>query len=254
MGIFKRFVRLFKSIINFFLGKAENHNPQLLLNQAVADMQEQLNKCRREVAEAIAEEKKLSKQVFVQREQVQQWTKRAEKAVMAGDDELAREALKRKKEHQTQLASLEAVHLKQVEACSSLKEQLRGFNDKIEEAKRKKGVLVARHEAAEARQQIADAQSSFNENGAFATFEQMEGRIDEIEAQAEATYELSEETSGDALARKFDELESSSSADDDLTALKQQMGLAPKTRVDSDTVVVDDIVDEDETARRKATV
>ena len=243
-GIFARVWRLIRAAINAVLGKAENHNPQMLLNQAVDDMQTQMNACKREVAEAIAEEKKLAKKMREEQDAANEWLKRAQLAVAKGNDALAKEALARKKEHENQGISLQKIWEKQRDACENLKVQLRGFNNKIEEAKRKKGVLIARHEAAQAQKQIAEAQSSFSNTGAFATFEQMEGRITEIEANAEATYELSEEYSGDNLSKQFLELEAASDADD-LAALKVSMGMAPPPALEAPKARVLDVTDDD---------
>jgi len=55
----------------------------------------------------------------------------------------------------------------------------------------------------------------------------MSGKIDQMEAEAEAQGELAEEYSGDVLASQFANLERSAGADEDLLALKRKMGLAP---------------------------
>jgi phage shock protein A len=62
---------------------------------------------------------------------------------------------------------------------------------------------------------------------AFETFDRMAGRIEQIEAEAEAHAELNEEATGDTLAHKFRELEVTKGAEEDLTALKRKMGLLP---------------------------
>ncbi|MEI9952666.1 MAG: hypothetical protein WDO74_27710 [Pseudomonadota bacterium] len=62
---------------------------------------------------------------------------------------------------------------------------------------------------------------------AFETFDRMAGRIEQMEAEAEAHAELNEEASGDTLAHKFRELEVTKGADEDLTSLKRKMGLLP---------------------------
>lgn len=243
MRIFQRIITLIKGFFNFFLRKVENHNPQLLLDQALDDMQLQLNRCKKEVSEAIAQEKRLARQLDEQRQLTKDWLGRAQRAVSVGNDELAKEALHRKREHEEQAIQLKIVHDKQLAACTALKEKLRTFNGKIEEASRKRGVLIARHEAAEAHKQIAEAQSTFNNGSAFSTSNQMEDRIEELEAHAEATFEVSEEASGDHLKRKFDELDAFKNADDDLAALKASMGLAPdkQVRVDDTDELVSEI-------------
>jgi phage shock protein A len=69
--------------------------------------------------------------------------------------------------------------------------------------------------------------SGLRSDSAFEAFDRMAQKIDHLEAEAEASAELNEEYSGDVLAHKFGELERSHGADEDLTALKRQMGLLP---------------------------
>jgi phage shock protein A len=101
------------------------------------------------------------------------------------------------------------------------------LNDKIEEAKRKKNVLIARKKRAEAQKAIQETMSGLRDQSAFETFERMAGKIDEMEAEAEAQGELAEEYTGDVLASQFANLEKNAGAEDDLAALKRKMGMLP---------------------------
>jgi phage shock protein A len=65
------------------------------------------------------------------------------------------------------------------------------------------------------------------DQSAFETFERMAGKIDQMEAEAEAASEIQEEYTGDILASKFQSLERGASADEDLAALKRKMGMLP---------------------------
>jgi phage shock protein A len=101
------------------------------------------------------------------------------------------------------------------------------LNDKIEEAKRKKNVLVARKKRAEAQKSIQETMHGLKDQSAFETFDRMSAKIDQLEAEAEAGAEVQEEYSGDVLASQFSKLERVAGADDDLAMLKRKMGLAP---------------------------
>ncbi len=101
------------------------------------------------------------------------------------------------------------------------------LNDKIEEAKRKKNVLIARKKRAEAQKAIQDTMSGLKDQSAFETFDRMAQKIDQLEAEAEAGEELAEEYTGDVLASQFAKLEKTAGADDELRALKRKMGLLP---------------------------
>jgi phage shock protein A len=107
----------------------------------------------------------------------------------------------------------------------ALKNSLRTLNDKIEEAKRKKNILIARQRRAEAQKRIHETMSSIGDKSAFETFERMSEAIADSERKALASAELSEELSGDSLAKQFTALEYKADADTQLLALKQKMGL-----------------------------
>lgn len=225
MGIFSRLAQLIKSNINDLISKSED--PEKMLNQVVLDMNNQLVEAKKQVASSIADEKRLAKQAEQEQANAAEWERRAMMALRAGNEELAREALARKKEHDTLAETFKTQWQKQKDAVDKLKTALRMLNDKIEEAKRKKNVLVARKKRAEAQKAIQETMSGLKDQSAFETFDRMAQKIDQIEAEAEAGEEIAEEYTGDQLASKFAKLEKGAVAEDELLALKQKMGLVP---------------------------
>jgi phage shock protein A len=226
MGIFSRISSLFKSNINDLISKSED--PEKMLNQIVLDMGNQLVEAKKQVAVSIADQKRLEKQRDEQADLAQEWERKAMLAVRAGDENLAREALKRKGEHDAQFAEFGKQAQLQKDAVDKLKDSLRTLNDRIEEAKRKKNILIARQKRAEAQKTIQGTMSGLSDTGAFDTFERMSQKVDQIEAEAEATTDLGNELSGDTLQQKFKALESGAvGTDTALAALKAKMGLGP---------------------------
>ncbi len=225
MGMFKRLADLIKSNLNDLISRSED--PEKMLNQIVLDMSNQLLEAKRQVAQSIADEKRLAKQVEQESTSAAEWERRAMLAVRSGDDALAKEALARKKEHQTLAEQFQDQWQKQKTAVEQLKLALRALNNKIEEAKRKKNLLIARKKRAEAQKAIQETMTGLKNASAFETFDRMAGRIEQMEAEAEAHAELNEEASGDTLAHKFRELEVTKGAEEDLTSLKRKMGLLP---------------------------
>lgn len=223
MGFFGRLATLIKSNLNDLISKSED--PEKMLNQVIIDMNQQLVEAKKQVAVAIADEKRLQKQYNNEKAILDEWHKKAMLAVRAGDDELAKEALLRKKEHENLAKAFEDQWRKQQLAVNQLKTALRALNNKIEEAKRKKNVLIARKRRAEAMKQIQETMSGLADNSAFETFDRMAEKIDQIEAEVEAGAELSEEYSGDVLKSRFAKLEQTAGADAELEALKREMGL-----------------------------
>jgi len=233
MGIFSRLGTLIKSNINDLITKAED--PEKMLTQVLLEMQQQLVEAKKAVAVAIADEKKLQKQYTAEADKSKEWERKAMVAVRAGDDNLARQALARKQEHETIATQFQQQWLAQKQAVEKLKDALRLLNNKIEEAKRKKNILIARKKRAEAQQQIANTMQGLGDTSAFDTFDRMAERIQLMEAEAEAGAELAGELSGDTLESKFLQLEQGGGAneDDALSELKAKMGMLEAPKGDS---------------------
>ena len=225
MGFFQRLATLIKSNLNDLISRSED--PEKMLNQIVEDMTNQLGEAKKMVALSIADEKRLEKQTQQELEQAVGWEKRAMLAVKAGNDELAKEALARKKEHESTGEQFKDQWQKQKASVDQLKLALRALNAKIEEAKRKKNLLIARKKRAEAQKAIQETMGGLRNASAFETFDRMAGKIEQMEAEASAQAELNEEYSGDVLAHKFQQLEQTKGAEEDLLSLKRKMGLAP---------------------------
>jgi phage shock protein A len=225
MGIFSRLAQLIKSNLNDLISRSED--PEKMLNQVVLEMNQQLTEAKKQVAASIADEKRLAKQLEQEQQKAGEWEQRAMMALRNGNEELAKEALARKREHDGLAQAYQDQWNKQKAAVEQLKRALRMLNDKIEEAKRKKNVLVARKKRAEAQRAIQETMSGLKDQSAFETFDRMAQKIDQIEAEAEAGAELAEEYTGDVLASRFQQLEKTHGADEDLTALKRKMGMLP---------------------------
>ena len=225
MGIFSRLGTLIKSNINDLISRAED--PEKMLNQVLLEMQQQLVEAKKAVAVAIADEKRLQKQYNAELDKAKEWERKAMLAVRAGDDALARQALVRKQEHENIAAQFQQQWIAQKAAVDKLKDALRLLANKIEEAKRKKNILIARKKRAEAQRQIANTMQGLGDTSAFDTFDRMAEKINLLEAEAEAGAELAGELSGDTLESKFLALESGGhgTEDDALSELKAKMGL-----------------------------
>ncbi|MDR2536305.1 MAG: PspA/IM30 family protein [Treponema sp.] len=227
MGFFSRIKTLVSSNVNDMISKAEK--PEKMLNQLIIDMNEQLIESKKAVALAIADEKKLERETINQQTQAQEWERKAMLAVNAGQDDLAKEALLRKQEYDNAYGEYKKQWDAQKAAVDKLKESLRELQNKIEEAQRKKNLLIARAKRAEAQQKIQNTISSVSGNrSAFEAFDRMAEKVDQMEAQADAAKELEDYSANASLDKRFAELEKSdSSADNMLLELKQKMKALP---------------------------
>ena len=144
-----------------------------------------------------------------------------------GDPE---ELQRRLAEFAEQMQGAQQLHetwVKSKSETESLKASLRQLNDKIEEAKRKKNILIARQKRAEAHKRIQETMSSIGDKSAFETFEKMAEQIEHEERKLIAAAEVNEDLSGDTLLKQFQSLEVKTDADQQLLDLKRKMGLLP---------------------------
>ena len=219
MGIFDRIAMVLKSNINDLISKAED--PEKMLNQIMEDMERDHMEIKTAVAQSIATEKQLGAKYKENQDQADGWGKKAELAVSKGDDNLAREALQRKgifaqtaegfkKQWDTQKANVDG-----------LKQKLAALESKINEARIKKDLLVARNRQATAEEAISKTLGKMDSAQSFAAFDRMEEKVMQKEASAAAYTELSTDT----LEDKFRKLETSGGGvDDELAALKAKLG------------------------------
>jgi phage shock protein A len=229
MGIFGRLKTLITANVNHLINKAEK--PEKILNQAILDMNEQLIESKKAVAMAIADERKLYREMENQAAQAQDWEKKAMLAVNAGKDDLAKEALLRKQENDNTALEYRKQWEAQKASVEKLKEALKELQDKMEKAQRQKNLLIARAKRAEAQQKIQDTMSSMSGNrSAFDAFDRMAQKVDQMEAQAEASKELEDFSSSSTLEKQFAELEKSDTKADELLAdLKGKMKALPES-------------------------
>jgi phage shock protein A len=222
MGLFSRFKRAMKANINDMISKAEN--PEKMLNQLIVEMNEQLIESKKTVAAAIADEKKLERQVLSNREQADEWERRAMVAVRESRDDLAKEALLRKQEYDNSIRQYQGQWEAQHASVEQLKVTLRQLQQKIEEAQRKKNLLIARVKRAEAQKRMQQTVSSLADTSAFEVFDRMAEKVERIEAELDAMKELEPPLAGDSLEQQFRALEGKeSSADKMLQDLKARM-------------------------------
>jgi phage shock protein A len=226
MGIFTKLSTVIKSNINDLISRAEN--PEKMLNQIILDMREQLARAKRDVAAAIADERKLKAQLEAEVKQQSDWQHRAMLAVKEGRDDLAKQALLRQQEHAERAMVLKQTWEAQAAETENLKGSLRQLNDKIEEARRKRNLLIAKQKRAQAQRRIHETMSGLSDTSAFEAFNRMADKIEEEERQSVAHAEVNAELGGDTLESEFTRLESGpggAGVEDQLLALKAEMGL-----------------------------
>jgi phage shock protein A len=217
MGLFDRVSRVVRANLNDLVSKAED--PEKILDQTILEMQEDLVQMRQAVAGAIASQKRLQQQYNQAQTEANNWQQRAQLALQKGDENLAREALVRKKTNAETASALKAQLDQQTTTVDTLKRSLIALEGKISEAKTKKDMLKARAAAAKANEKLQSTVGNMNTGSAMAAFERMEEKVLQMEARSQAAAELA----GNSLEEQFALLESGSNVDDELAAMKAQL-------------------------------
>ncbi|MCT7971666.1 PspA/IM30 family protein [Laspinema olomoucense] len=217
MGLFDRIMRVIRANINSLINKAED--PEKILEQTMIEMQGDLTQLRQAVAVAIATQKRTERQYSQAQSTADEWYRRAQLALQKGDDNLAREALTRRKSYQDTATSMKAQIDQQTRVVEQLKQNMRALEGKIVEARTKKDLYIARARSAQASERLNEMLGNVGTGNAMAAFERMEEKVMQLEARSEAVASLG----GDDLEKKFASLESGGEVDEELTALKAQI-------------------------------
>ncbi len=225
MSIFGRLGDIVKANINDLLDRAED--PEKMIKQMVIEMEEAVNKATLAVGQAIANEKTLERQYNRQKNQAEEWQNKAVQAVQAGRDDLAKQALQRKATLGTNVSDLERMLTEARTSTGSLRTQLDQLKGKLDEARMRQNTLIARSQAAKAKKQVAQTFAGVGSD-AFSKFDKLEEKVEKTEAEAEAFAQLAGENT--SLDDEFKALETNTTADADLAALKAQLGMGQQTK------------------------
>ncbi|XP_072970783.1 membrane-associated protein VIPP1, chloroplastic [Typha angustifolia] len=216
MNLFDRLARVVKSYANAVLSSFED--PEKILEQAVLEMNDDLVKMRQATAQVLASQKRMENKYKAAEQASNDWYRRAQLALEKGDEDLAREALKRRKSYADNASSLKAQLDQQRSVVDNLVSNTRLLESKIAEAKSKKDTLKARAQSAKTATKVSEMLGNVNTSSALSAFEKMEEKVMTMESQAEALNQLTT----DDLEGKFAMLETSS-VDDDLTKMKREL-------------------------------
>jgi phage shock protein A len=220
MNLLGRLARVVRSQVNSLVQEAED--PEKMLDQVVMRLQNDLIQLRQAVAQAIATQKRTERQHQQTATLAQEWYNRAQLAVNKGDDAQAREALSQRQSYLKMRSQL-AEHRDQQQAIvAKLKANMRDLEVKIADIKTRRDMYVARARSAEASQRIEDMMAQVGSGRSLGTISQMEDKVLNLEAQAEALADLNRTLETQSLEGKFAALEQSDAdrVETELLALK----------------------------------
>jgi phage shock protein A len=217
MGILDRITRLVSSNVNSAIDKMSD--PGKEIDQLVIDMESQLKKARVEVQGALAQEKRHRMRAEELLKKSQEWQDRAERAVRAGDDGLAREALKRKADIDRDGAEATRGLVESTAYSDQLTAALKQLEERIHEVKARKETLKAKARASRGKSPLGSS--------AIDEFDRLHGKVEAVEAEAELDEELAalrhEDAKSREVERKLEDLSRNKDLDDRLAALKAKL-------------------------------
>jgi phage shock protein A len=219
MGLLERVSTLVRANLNDMIDRAED--PEKLIKQVILDMDNQYLQVKTQVAVSIADQHMLEKKFRENEDAGRDWMRKAELAVEKQHDDLARAALDRFQTSQKLALSYREQVDDQKLQVETLKNALIKLEQKLDEAKAKRDLFLARHRRSIALGKAARAQSAIGDHSKSAAFDRLQDRVNHTEAIASAEVELLNENAGDRLAR----LDRDSEVERLLTELKSKRGL-----------------------------
>ncbi len=219
---FSRLSRVFRGRAGDGMDAIEDANFESTVKQTIRDMEQELSKVIRSSAEAMSNHNRLEAEYDKYQRQSEDWKTKATRALEAEREDLARKALAKKQEADTQIAAMQQAVADARLVRDKLKNQVDRLRSKIAEAKRTSSTLIARKNAASAQKKVAEALAGVSEgNNAFAALERFEDKVVKDEAIAKAYDHMADDGSAE-LDKEFAELDAIGT-DDELAALKAEL-------------------------------
>jgi phage shock protein A len=216
MALLDRVSTLIRANLNDLVDRAED--PEKMIKQVILDMQNQLLQVKTQVAVSMADQHVLEKKQAENEENERQWMKRAEMAVDKKDDVLARSAVERSMSYKQLAANFKQQVEDQQQQVENLKTALLKLQQKLAEAQTKAEVLIAQHRRSRALGKATEARNALGENTNAAAFDRMKNKVQNTEAVAQATAELT----GEDVADQFASMEKEQEIDRLLRDLKSR--------------------------------
>ena len=199
MGLLERVGTLIRANLNDMIDRAED--PEKMIKQVMMDMENQYLQVKTQVAVSIADQHMLEKKLRENEDLGKDWMRKAEVAVDKGQDDLARAALDRFHTSQRLTLSYREQVDDQRAQVEALKSALLKLEQKLDEAKSKRDLLLARHRRSVALGKAARAQTALGDNSKSVTFDRLKDRVHHTESVATAEVELLTDEVGEKLTR-----------------------------------------------------
>lgn len=234
MGVFTRLSDLLKSNINDLIDRAED--PEKMVKQIIIDMQKELNKATQNYGKAKASERLALKKYEDAKKVSESWEYKAKAALNQGNQDLAKQALAKKVKADEDLANYKEMYDSISAQTEAIGDQVEVLKSKLDEAKSRQAMLIARSQMADTKKQLAKAQGGFDGSSALEKFNRMEEKVQRKEAEADAYNEIAGNEDDD-LADSFAQIETDAKVDAELQRLMAEMngGAAAESSVPAES-------------------
>lgn len=193
-----------------------------MVKQIILDMQKELNKSTQALGKAVASERMAEKQYQNSQQISADWESKAKAALAAGNTELAKKALAKKVKADEDTASYKEMYETISKQTADIKEQVETLKSKLDEAKSRQAMLIARSQMADTQKNLAKSVGGFDASSSTEKFNRMEEKIIRKEAEADAFADISDSLNG-VDKDNFDELQTNAKVDDELRRLMAEM-------------------------------
>ena len=234
MGIFTRFRDIVGSNINSMLDRAED--PEKLIKLMIQEMEDTLIELKSACAGEMAESKKAERLLTVTENRVAYWEDKANLAVNKGRDDLARQALLEKRRHSQRAESLSNELTDHEALLAQYKEDIRQLEEKLKNARDKERMLVQRHIHASRKKRAQEEMRRIDSADAIFKFEELEHRIENMEAEAD----LINFGRLTTLEGELERLALDEDIESELSAIKAASIESMEQRVDALETIIDD--------------
>lgn len=218
MGVFKRIANVFRGYAHAMVDSLEK--PEIVINQAIRDLEEVQREAINAVADSMAEQKRLESLLKKTQDEITKYDQGARNALAQGNEELAVKALERKKELSLLEQQYQEQLNEQIEQVKVLRENLDEIESRIKEAKRRKDILIAKDKVSEANEKVSKVMNKAFDNNVFETLDRMEEKVEQRSRKIEAMKELGK----DPLEEELKALKTSN-VSAELEQLKKEMGI-----------------------------
>ena len=213
-GAFGRIADIIRADVDDVISRMED--PKEMIGQMILEMEDSVNEAITAVGRAVANEKLMERRINEHADEVARWEAKAQQAVAAGEDEMARRALQQKMVAAEALESLKTSKVEAEAVTNQLKNQLDKLKTKLQEARSQQRTVIAKHQVAQ-RGTLGSHPSPVRED-AFQRFDELRHKVEQAEITAEVYEDVAEEQP--ALEADFEKMERKQRVEEELRKLK----------------------------------